>query len=132
MTTENQGTEEQNWLMRMHSFLQWKLVCPELNNPYERKFSEKAIKELSEDLEVLKRYSKIRGLMDGEEIICISDLTKFEISTEHPSLSKLHRNEVKGYLETSGVLKDLEAELRETQSSYKQALKGGSSDSAEF
>ena len=113
---------EQSWLERMHAYLTWKVVGFDFKNPYERKVSDKALEELSRDLDALRKVVRARGLMDGEEIIVIKNLKELVIQTDHPSLSKLRKAELERYLDKCGVRDLFEKQLLVIQEECRSEL----------
>ncbi len=117
-----ENSNEPNWLSRMHSLLQWKFSAPEPNNPFKPPMSDKVLKELSEERPVLARYMKLRGFLDGDEIITFTDMSTLKLDTEHPNIKLMPKNEVKKYLETSGLMQRFEDEMTAVQAAFKEEL----------
>lgn len=115
-------SNEPNWLSRMHSLLQWKFTAPEPNNPFKPPMSDKVLKELSEEKPVLAKYMRLRGFLDGDEIITFTDMSSLKLETEHPHIKLMPKGEIKKYLEGSGLLQKLDEEMTVIQASFKEEL----------
>ena len=119
---EEISDSEPTWLERMHIFLTWKVIGFDFRNPFERTFSDNALRELSTNLEALRKFSGARALMDGEEILAIKNLKDPVIETDHPSLSKLRKADLQKYFDKCGVRKDLERQLLKLQQDCRKEL----------
>ena len=119
---EDNGATQPNWLERMHSFLTWKVVGYDFNNPYEKKLSDKVLSELASDINALKKFTRARCLMDGEEILSVRNLKELAVETNHPTLSKFRRSDLEQYLDRCGVRAELDRQLHEIQKEIKSEL----------
>ena len=117
-----ENSNETNWLSRMHSLLHWKFTAPEPNNPFKPPMSDKVLKELSEERDVLSRYMRLRGFLDGDEIITFTDMSALKLETEHPHLKIMPKAEIKKYLESSGLMQKFEDEMTAVQAAFKEEL----------
>ena len=119
---EQTSAEHIGWLERMHQFMTWKVVGPDFQNPYERQLSIKALSELAGDLDALRRFTQVRGMMDGEEILLVKSLKDLRIKTDHPSLTKLSAEQLGRYFEKTGVNREIEAQLKVIQRECQEEL----------
>lgn len=115
-------TKEPSWLERMHTFLTWKISPPEISNPYKQPLSDKALNELATDKSVLVKFIEIRAMMDGEELVKISDLSALNVKTAHPHISKMRKAEIKEYLSNFGIFGLVEKEIPEIQKNIMEEL----------
>jgi len=121
---EDKDDSSKNWLERMHSFLEWKVTCPECNNPFGTPMSTNVLIEFAKNREMLLRYVELKGNVDGEEIITLKNVTKdIEIITNHPAVIGMKKSQIKDYVMNSGVLKKIENQLLEAQAKYLGELK---------
>lgn len=111
-----------SWLDRMHSLLSWKIIFPDPNNPFGKTLSDKVLRELSENQDVLKKQLELHGSMDGEVIIKFKDLISLNVSTEHPIITKMNKKEFRDYLSGNGLVLMIESEVLNIQNAYKEEL----------
>lgn len=103
------------WLQKNHANIKWKLVGPNIQNPFDVAASTSRLQEYVHDLNALKENCSVQAYMDDTTIIKITDLSFFEFSSEHPNLNGLGREELQTFLESSGTWKTIQAELRKVQ-----------------
>ncbi|NMC62946.1 MAG: hypothetical protein GYA55_07230 [SAR324 cluster bacterium] len=129
----DKGTEEAvddfeaSWLDRMHSFLRWQIIAPKPSVPFGKSISDSVLKELIECKEVLIRLIKMRGMIEGDELVMVGGLDpksprSLTIETDNPSISSLSKADFHSYFERRGVYTWIFKELEETQKSYKEEL----------
>lgn len=112
----------QTWLDRMHTYLKWKIVAPEPNNPFKPPMSDKVLAELATQKPVLAKYVQLKCSMDGEEILKINNLATLSLETTHPELSKLSKVDLKRYLEFNKIMEIADQEMTQVQELYKSEL----------
>jgi len=130
---QSQGTEEAvdyfeaSWLDRMHSFLRWQIIAPKPNVPFGKSISDSVLKELIDSKEALIRLIKMRGMIEGDELVMVGGLDpksprSLTIETDNPSISSLSKADFHSYFERRGVYAWIFKELAEAQDSYKEEL----------
>ena len=118
-----EGQEEESFLVRMHSFLQWKVLAPDVSNPFERKFSDKALQELANDKEVLMKYLELKGLMDGDEVFHLVGIKAIkEVKTDNPYIRSMTKAEIKQYLQDYGIMEVVNQQMDDIQRTYQEEL----------
>lgn len=122
-TPVTEREKQQNWLMRMHSLLEWRATYPECNNPFAKPMSQNVLEELSEEKEILRKFITLKARVDGEEIITIKDIPgQMEIITDHPALTSMNKKDIKRYLETFGIEDLVNRTIDQAQQEYKEEL----------
>lgn len=114
--------QETNWFERMHTLLNWKIVFPDASNPFKPPMTDKVLNELATQVDILKKNTQVRFLLDGEEIASLTDLAALTLKTDHPMLKKMAKAEVRKYLESSGLLQTFDREIATAQAGYLQEL----------
>lgn len=110
------------WLQKNQANIKWKLVGPNIQNPFDVAASTERLQEYVYDINLLKENCSVQAYMDDTTIIKITDLNFFEFSSEHPNLNGLAREELQRFLESSGTWKIIQAEIRKVQDSCKAEI----------
>lgn len=113
---------EPSWLDRMHNLLQWSVVYPQADNPFQEPIPTDKLTELANSKQALLKKVGLRCLLDGIEIVTIKNLSRFTMTTDHPQLTKLKKGECQRYLKRCGVVEMIEKELERIQMGYHEVL----------
>ncbi len=122
---ENKEPKEESgsWLERMHTFLEWRVVIPEFDNPFGVPMSDNVLIEFATKKEVLLKHIELKGNVDGEEIITIKNISKdVDVVTNHPAVIMMKKNDIKNYIKNSGLQKIVEENIASAQAKYIKEL----------
>ncbi|MCO6431959.1 MAG: hypothetical protein J5J00_13960 [Deltaproteobacteria bacterium] len=110
------------WLSANNSSIKWRLLGPNIANPFDSQAADSRLEEFVADRSALMEVCSIQALMDETAIVKISDLISFRFETEHPNLMDLSPEELKRFLETSGVWENISKEFKALQESCRAEL----------
>jgi hypothetical protein len=110
---EEEGDEqvlppEPTWFDKMGDALQWKVEVPNLFNPYQIPIPDRVLVQLSTNNEARRKACNLRCLCDGYEVLNVRNIDSPLLSTSHPCISAMTRNEILDHL-TSKHIQDLVA-----------------------
>lgn len=111
-----------SWFDKMEGYLDWKIVGPNIHNPYERTFSTRMIAQLAFDRALLKQLLLIRCLCDGFEVMVIENLSAPTIITDHPCVNALGKAAIMEYLQANGFAEEIESEIDRIQAEMREEL----------
>ena len=111
-----------SWLERNKASIKWKLVGPNIQNPFDIAASTERLMEYVQDPSLLKEKCSVQAYMDETTIITVSDLNVFTFSSDHPNILGLTREELQTFLEKSGTWKVLAGDLKKVQEQCKQEI----------
>lgn len=117
-----------SWLDRMHGFLSWQVIPPKASVPFGKSMPDAVLRELSEKKEALLRFIKLRGLIEGDELVRIKGLDvqtsrMLVIESDHPNITALSKNDFHEYFQRKGVYALIFSEFDAVQASYKEELR---------
>ncbi|RIL11798.1 MAG: hypothetical protein DCC75_01640 [Proteobacteria bacterium] len=111
-----------NWLEKMGSCLSWKVIGPDIHNPYAPVLPERMLFELAYRTERLKKILTVRCMCEGYEVMQIKNLQSPMIITDHPCVNAMTYAEIYEFLEEYGVNKKVEEEITRIQEEIKALL----------
>lgn len=113
---------EKTWFEKMEGYLNWKIITPDLSNPFRPYMSDKALSDLSESEDRIRKLFDIKCFCDGYEIFTLKNYLAPRCVTEHPSLTKVTVDEVMALLEVQGVTQKVEEELEKVKIGISEEL----------
>ncbi len=123
-------SQQREWLERNRESLKWRLTGPNFRNQFDSSVSEEKLEEYILDRQLLMENSALHCYLDESSIMKVTDLMFFDYETSHPNIIGLERDELRRYLEASGVwdkmLDDVDA-LQEDAKVVLAERRGGSS-----
>ncbi len=111
-----------SWLERNKNSIKWKLVGPNIQNPFDVAASTERLMEYVHDLTLLREKCSVQAYMDNTTIINVTDLNVFTFATDHPNLVGLTREDLQNFLEASGTWKSLHGDIKKVQDRCKEEI----------
>ena len=111
-----------NWLLKMDEYLNWKIVGPDINNPYAAPLSTATVASLAREKDALKKLFVLRCLCEGYEVLLVRNLTHPSIETDHPCLSGMSKQKLFEFLGEKGISEKIEAEVDRVQQEFLDEL----------
>ncbi|NMC61645.1 MAG: hypothetical protein GYA55_00605 [SAR324 cluster bacterium] len=111
------------WLQKAQPNIRWRLVGPNIKNPFDSLATEQRLEEYVGDKFALMEVCQVLAIMDESTILKITDLDALQFTTEHPNLVSLSREDLEAFLKTSGVWDKLIAEFSALQKACSEELK---------
>ena len=120
--------EEANWLDRMHDFLRWQVLPPKAHVPFGKTLSDSVLEELAQRKDVLMRYVKLRGMIEGDELVLVGGIDPATpraliIETDHPNIASLSKADFHDYFIRRGIYELISRELEIAQNEYRHELR---------
>lgn len=115
------------WLEKNHSVIRWRVIGPNVRNPFDSASSDQKLETYASDRSTLMEACQVQAAMDDTILIKITDLSVFKFSTEHPYLVDLSREDLRRYLDKSGIAKMIQDELSKLQQACRDELKNRTS-----
>ena len=107
----------------MEGSLQWKVIPPELSNPYKPEVPEKTLQEWFDNPVALRKACAIKVVCDGFEVLFMKNLIAPMICSDHPCISSLSHSEILDYIARSSVNERVEEGLAKARIEIEQELK---------
>jgi hypothetical protein len=123
MTITEGLTLGKQWLEHMTDCLNWKVLGPDLHNPYQAPYSYEFLVALASNRETLAGEIKLRCMADGFEVLTVRNYARLEISTEHPCLTQLSGAELSSYLKETGLIGTIESAIDKIQEQIREEVK---------
>ena len=111
-----------NWFEQMDGFLSWKLVPPNITDPFSPPIPDHVLQELARNARALRRLCTVRCLCDGYEIMSIKNLSAPIIRTDHPCITSMPRRDILGFLKRSGISQRIDEEIRNVRAQIEEEL----------
>ena len=130
MDQESQGSEvaSRGWFDHMTGYLKWKVVGPDIKNPFKTPPPPHILRRMFEQVDFLSQFIQIRCLCDGYEVMSIFNPYTPRIQSDHPSISRMSLGEVVGYLERAGIDEFINSEIKRIQSEIAEKIKNYDSE----
>lgn len=122
MEANEVAVRRQNWFELMEGYVVWKVVGPEITNPFASPIPDNVLVQLASRSEKLMGAMTLRCLCDGHEVLQIKNLAKPIFITEHPSISAMPKDDVLRHLTVCGVEDIVRKELARIQGEIKNEL----------
>ncbi len=113
---------EDHWLYKMDGYLDWRVVAPQINNPYEIAFPDRVLDAMVKYRDVVRSHIKVRCLCDGHEVLRIDNLAMPILYTDHPCLVGTQRRIVIGFLAFFGIDDEIERTIDRVQQEVREEL----------
>lgn len=110
------------WLEENSKSIEWKLIGPNLKNQFDLNVSGEKLQEYADDAEALKRVCKVQAIMGDTPVLSIIELNKLQCETDHPYLNGILAEDLRNYLDDSGIWDQISADFRELQESCRLEL----------
>lgn len=123
-------SQQRQWLNRVNPSITWRLVGPNLKNPFDSTVNESALEGFLSDNSLLMESCTVQAHMDDTEILRITDLTDLKFQTVHPNILDIEREELRLYLEEFGVWEFVNEEFKKLLAQVQDELdnrRGGGS-----
>lgn len=114
---------EETWFDKMAGYLHWKIIGPDINNPYTPRMSDKILSELAYQQDALRRRLVLRCMCDGYEVLQIKNLCSPMVKTDHPCISSISAPDLLSYLLREGIEDRINQEVARIQAEMKEELK---------
>lgn len=115
----------------MEGYLHWKIIGPDINNPYAPKMPDRVLTELAHREDSLRRRLSIRCMCDGYEVMFIRNLGSPSVKTDHPCIGDLSIPQIFDYLEREGIEARVQQEVLRIQAELREELKRREQEDAE-
>lgn len=128
MLVSAKESQQLQWLVKNHPSIRWRLIGPNIKNPFDSTASDQKLEAYANDKSILMEACQVHGLMDDTLVLKITDLTILKFDTEHPNLNNLSGDDLDSYLKQAGVWKIIDQEFKKLQQSCEEELevrKGG-------
>lgn len=112
-----------NWFDLMGTAIRWKILGPEINNPFRTPLSDRTLVELAHRPNALLRNFNLRCMCEGYEVLLIRNLATPIFVTDHPCIAVLPEREVFAYLDRMGIMRQLEEEMARCREEIAAELK---------
>jgi hypothetical protein len=119
---ETELLSKDHWFSKMDGYVDWRVVAPQIHNPYQKPLSDQMLSSMVRNRETVKKMMKLRCLADGHEILIVESLGALRFSTSHPCLSGVSKREIRACLEQFGINKEIETEIDKVQSAARDEL----------
>ena len=113
---------EYTWLEKSHPNIKWRLIGPNIRNPFDSLTTDLKLESYTSDRYALMEVCQVMAIMDESTILKITDLDSLQFLTEHPNLVSLQREDLDAYLKTSGVWDKISADFNELQKECRREL----------
>ena len=118
----SQGVAGVKWLAANNSAIKWRLIGPNISNPFDSQAADSRLDDYANDRSALMSVCSIQALMDETVLVKINDLISFDFDTEHPNLVDLTPEELKKFLESSGTWDTITNDFKKLQQSCRDEL----------
>lgn len=104
-----------NWFEQMDGFLNWKVIPPDIHNPFKPPMADRILLELAYNPTALRAMTNLRCMCDGYEVLLIKNLETPLFRTDHPCISSLSRSDIMDFIDNSGLNEKINTELEKTK-----------------
>jgi hypothetical protein len=122
-TSEAEAAEAgSTWFDRMNGYLKWKVIGPDIHNPFKPPPALSVLSRMANNREFLCQHISVRCTCDGYEVMRISNPNIPRIESDHPCITTTPIDEIIFYLQRHHLDEFIETELNRLQSEIKNYL----------
>lgn len=112
LATQNQTEpEHKTWFDHMTGYLRWKVIGPDIFNPYKVLPPLHVLKRMTNDLDFLGQFINVRCLCDGFEVMNIQNPCLPRVWTDHPVILRLDMHIIGNYMRRTGIDEFIHSEM---------------------
>jgi hypothetical protein len=112
-----------HWLHKMDGYLDWRVLAPQIHNPFEMAIPDRMLIMMSKNRDVVRKHVRVRCLCDGHEVLSVDNLSHPIIFTQHPCLVGINRRNLLHYFVEEGVDTKIEEAIDRVQEEVREELK---------
>ena len=116
-------TKRVNWFEQMDGFLSWKLIPPNITDPFSPPIPDHVLSELANNPQALRRLCSVKCQCDGYEIMSIKNLASPTVRTDHPCITTMPQREILEYMNRSGITQRIAEEIDNVRTQIEGELK---------
>jgi hypothetical protein len=91
------------WFDHMTGYLKWKILGPDINNPFKSPLPLHQITRMANQRDYLAQHVQIRCLCDGYEVMIIANPGNPRIISSHPCISTMPQEVIVDYINRTGL-----------------------------
>jgi hypothetical protein len=95
----------------MEGYLTWKVFGPDIRNPYKSELPIATLRRMVENHDALAQGVNVRCLCDGFEVMSVTNPLKPRVTSNHPCISAMRKDEILAFMEESGIFEMIETEM---------------------
>lgn len=119
---ESVTAEYRTWFDQMTGYLKWKIVGPDIHNPFKTPLPIHLLNRMSNSREFLNQHIQIRCMCDGYEVMMLSNPNHPRISSNHPCISAVDQHLIVDYIQRAGLDQIFDAEIDKIQEEIREHL----------
>jgi hypothetical protein len=118
----NTTVSAKTWFDHMTGYLKWKVLGPDINNPYKTPLPYHSLNRMTIQQDYLAQYIQIRCMCDGYEVMVIANPANPRIISNHPCISTLDHTVIVDYIHRAGLDQFIESEMDRIRNEIKEHL----------
>ncbi len=83
--------EHQTWLDKMGTYLRWKVIGPDIKNPFAPAISDMALRRVLAEPQLMYEQLDLRCTCDGHEVLYMRNIARPFIRSDHPCIRLLNQ-----------------------------------------
>lgn len=116
------ANDSDHWLAKMEGYLDWKIIAPMVNNPFQTPIPDRTLAQMLSQKETVLKMLSVRCLCDGHEVLRIENLQSPIVTTNHPCLTSLQRPIILDHMSKIGVDEEIELAVDRVQDTIREEL----------
>ena len=132
-TEGNTELEEskKTWFDHMDGYLKWKILGPDINNPFKTPLALHVITRMATQREFLAQHVQVRCLCDGYEVMIITNPANPRVVSSHPCISTMSQDVIIDYINRTGLDEFISLEIDRIEAEIKNHLNNRSKEKDE-
>jgi|GEM_PF-5050486 len=112
-----------NWFEQMDGSLTWKLVPPEMMNPFHPPVDDIVLEDLVQSINALRGLCGVKCQVEGFEVLHIKNLQNPMMCTDHPCIATMPHRVILDFMNAAGISDRLAAEIEDIQRQISHELR---------
>lgn len=131
-----EGTEQieesrKTWFDHMTGYLKWKILGPDINNPFKTPLPLHQITRMANQRDYLAQHIQIRCMCDGYEVMIIANPGNPRVISSHPCISTMPQDIIIDYINRTGLDEYINSEIDRIGNEIREHLKTRSKEKEE-
>lgn len=123
---------QKTWFDHMTGYLKWKILGPDINNPFKPPVSYHLLTRMANQREYLAQHIQIRCMCDGYEVMIIANPANPRVTSSHPCISSMPHDLIFDYITRAQLDEFIEEEIDRITEEIKEHLAKRTQERAEY
>ena len=112
------------WFDQMTGYLKWKILGPDINNPFKKPIPLHTLNRMASNREYLNQHIQVRCMCDGYEVMIISNPSQPRVISNHPCITGMDRGAIVDYIKRVALDEFIDQEIDRIEEEIRNHVRG--------